>query len=294
MKKLLTILCLMLIVLIGRSQYIPQFSQLIKTIEFVNPGYNASKTDPSVTLLYRNQWTGFPGAPKTYATNLNIPVNKWHTGFGMNVIAETRGLITQTDAALNACVDVKANSSTYLAFGLSMGAEIKQIDMTRAIYLGETFSAEDYNHTNFYTGVGLNLFAKDLHLGASFHYTPLNGNYYQGNESYSLYLNGSYLFDLSEDWSIKPSVIYRHFAKDNDLDLGIFVLYKDLVWIGVADRINSALIFFADVKINKYLRFGYSFDLGTTGISGFNYGSHEVSLQFMLPRNAKQFERLVN
>lgn len=294
MKKLLTIVCFMLIVIIGRSQYIPQFSQLIKTLEFVNPGYNASKTDPTATLLYRNQWTGFPGAPKTYATNINIPVNKWHTGFGMNLVAETRGLITQTDAALSACVDVKASSTSYLTFGLNMGFESKMIDMDRAVYLGETFSAEDYNQLNFYTGIGLNLFARDLHVGAALHYTPNNGSYYQGNETFSIYLNGSYLFNLSDDWSLKPSFIYRHYASNNDLDLGVFALYKDLIWFGVADRINSALIFYVDIKITQYMRFGYSYDMGISGINGLNYGSHEVSLKFTLPSHAKQFERMEN
>jgi type IX secretion system PorP/SprF family membrane protein len=295
MKKQFIIICLILFALQGRSQYMPQFSQLIKTLEFINPGYNASKVDPSATLLYRNQWVGFTGAPKTYAANINIPVIKWHTGFGVNAVTETYGLINQTNAALNTNVDVKISNVSFLAFGLNAGVETKRIDMERAFYYGnEPFAAEEFNSNNFYTGIGLNLFARDLHVGASFHYTQLEGTNYESNEFYSLYLNGSYLYNLSETWALKPSFIYRHYANYNDLDLGIFVLYKDVVWTGVAYRLNQAVIFFADFKITKFIRLGYSYDLGVGGITNYSFGSHEVSLELTLPRNKKQFERFEN
>jgi|GEM_PF-1897261 len=294
MKKLLPILFVLLPVF-GFCQYIPQFSQLIKTLELVNPGYNASKVDPSATLLYRNQWTGFDGAPKTFAANINVPVNKWHTGFGVNAIGETRGLITQTNIALNANVDVKINELSYLAFGINGGVETKRIDMGRAIYFGDLpFVAEDFNSNSFYTGVGLNFFARELHLGAAFHYTQLAKSNYNSNEFYSLYLNGSYLLNLSETWSVKPSLMYRYHAGYSDLDIGFFGLYKDLFWAGVAYRINNAVIFFADVKITNFLRLGYSYDLDVRKIDYFDYGSHEISVEITLPRKTKQFERMGN
>ena len=43
--------------------------------EFINPGYNASKVDlrPCCYIVTRDR---FVGAPKSYAANVNIPVNK--------------------------------------------------------------------------------------------------------------------------------------------------------------------------------------------------------------------------
>ncbi|HQN93719.1 MAG TPA: PorP/SprF family type IX secretion system membrane protein [Prolixibacteraceae bacterium] len=292
MKKLLIINILLLVAIAGKSQYIPQFSQLIQTLEFINPGYNASKVDPSAVLLYRNQWTGFVGAPKSYAANVNIPVNKWHAGFGANVLAETRGLINQTDAALNACVDVKLSTLSFMTFGLSAGIETKRIDMERAVYLGAPFAADEYNANHFYTAVGINLFAQNLHIGGAFHLTPLKGTYYKSNESFSLYFNSSYLFTINDDWAVKPALVYRHFAGYNDLDIGAFVLYKDFVWIGLANRINSAMIFFADFKVTDFLRVGYSYDLSVGKTSNIQYGTHEIGLEFTLPhKKTAQFQR---
>jgi type IX secretion system PorP/SprF family membrane protein len=294
MQKHIITLSLLLCFLTSRSQYNPQFSQLIKTLEFVNPGYNASKTDPSAILIYRNQWVGFDDAPKTYGANINIPVNKWHTGFGVNSLVETRGLITQANTSLNANVDVKITKASYLTFGLNVGIETKNIDLDRAVYLGEPITAHELNTNNFYTGIGLNLFVSNLHLGAGFHYTQLTGNFYNTNEPYSLYINGSYLYYLSNNWTLKPAILFRNFAGYSDLDYGLFVLYKDLVWAGVANRWNQSVIFFADIKITKFIRLGYSYDLGIGENNIANYGTHEVSLEFKLPRSKSSFERNAN
>lgn len=295
MKNYLIILCLILFPLLGKSQYSPQFSQLIKTLEFINPGYNASKTDPSAILLYRNQWTGFNGAPKSYGVNLNYPVNKWHTGFGLNSLVETRGITTQTDIALNGNVDVKISNKSFLTFGLNGGLETRRFDLSHAVYADtDPITADDLNTNSFYTAIGINFFSGNLHLGGSLHYTQSQETQYYWSGGCSYYFNASYLVNLSKDWILKPSFLYRNFAGYNSLDYGVFILYEDLFWLGIANRWDQALIFFADIKINKYLRLGYSYDLGA-GSSGIaKYGSHEISLEFSLPRAVSAFDRFAN
>ena len=46
-EKIFIIIIISLLPFITKGQYIPQFSQLLKTLEFVNPGYNASKNTAS-------------------------------------------------------------------------------------------------------------------------------------------------------------------------------------------------------------------------------------------------------
>jgi len=275
------------------GQYNPQFSQLIKTLEFVNPGYNASKDLAAATLLYRNQWTGFDGAPQTMAANIHVPVNAWHAGFGTNVLSETRGLISHTNLDLSACVDVKATSTSYLAFGLSGGIEMKRIDMDRAVYSDEIpYTADQYNNNTVHAGIGLNYFTPKLHLGASMHYSRLDGVRHQQNEFYSFFLNGSYLIPVHDDWVLKPALLFKTWGGYTDLDAGLFVLFKDIVWGGVSYRLGDALIFFADLKITEMFRLGYSYDVGLRGVADFNYGSHEIRLEITMPRPKKKFERM--
>ncbi len=284
------------------GQYIPQFSQLIKTIEFVNPGYNASKDHTSIILLHRNQWTGFEGAPQIYALNAYVPINQWHTGVEMNLYTEKIGLRTQIDLDLGANVDVKLSSLSYLTFGLTGGMESKMYDFTKAIWADEgTPYSSDYTRTLFHASTGINLFAQNLHLGASMYYTHLEGKYHSVNERFSYFLNGSYLIPIAKDWALKPSFLVKMFyltdkIKDYDpidLDYGLFVLYKDWVWLGVANRLDHALIFMADFKVTNLFRLGYSYDYPISKDADFKYGSHEIRLEFNIPRKKKTFERLI-
>lgn len=293
-RKSIYIIILFLLPFFAKGQYIPQFSQLLKTLEFVNPGYNASKNTASATLLYRNQWTGFEGAPKSMAANVNVPINKWHTGFGLNTMVETMGLINQSFIDLTACTDVKISGNSYMAFGISGGVDIKRFDMERAIYESmntNTYASDFFNSENLHIGTGINYFTNKLHLGASMHFTPLN-NAYKQNEMYSFYLNGSYLFPLDENWVIKPAVLFKSWANYSAFDAGLYLLFKDLVWGGISYRLNDAIIFFADVKITDTIRLGYSFDYGVHHLNWFNNGSHELRIEFTMPRRKTQFERM--
>jgi hypothetical protein len=143
-------------------------------------------------------------------------------------------------------------------------------------------------------GTGINLFTPRLHLGASVHYTQLNGSCYSNNERFVYYANGSFLFPLGQSWALKPAAVWRHYADESDFDYGAFVLYKDWVWVGIANRFQKAVIFMADVKITDLFRLGYSFDYGYSVSGNTNYfNSHEFRLEFNMPHKKKPFERYI-
>ena len=68
MRKVYSIL--MLIILgsgtTAWAQQDPQFSQNMFTKLAINPGFAGANGAYCGTLLYRNQWTGFGGEPKTF------------------------------------------------------------------------------------------------------------------------------------------------------------------------------------------------------------------------------------
>src|SRR5687767_14316517 len=88
MKKLLS-LALLAISVISQSfgQQDPQFSQNMFNRLYVNPAYAGSSDGICATLLYRNQWTGFDGAPKTGVLGVDAPINALHGGLGLSVMA---------------------------------------------------------------------------------------------------------------------------------------------------------------------------------------------------------------
>ena len=68
MRKLITIAVFITLLICGNpasAQQDPQFSHNMFTKLSVNPGVAGANEAICATLLYRNQWTGFGGEPKT-------------------------------------------------------------------------------------------------------------------------------------------------------------------------------------------------------------------------------------
>ena len=69
------------------AQQDPQFSQNMFAKLAVNPGFAGANDAICATLLYRNQWTGFGGEPKTMLFTGDLPLDLLHGGVGLSVYA---------------------------------------------------------------------------------------------------------------------------------------------------------------------------------------------------------------
>src|SRR5687767_1058180 len=67
----------------AHAQQESQYSQYMFNGLFLNPAYAGSRDHASMSLIGRNQWTGFDGAPKSAAFTLHGPSASMKSGFGM-------------------------------------------------------------------------------------------------------------------------------------------------------------------------------------------------------------------
>jgi hypothetical protein len=58
---------------------------------------------------------------------------------------------------------------------------------------------------------------------------------------------------------------------------------------GLAYRHLDAIIFKAGIRLSEYIRLNYAYDLGISRIANYNSGTHEISLQFGIPRRGGAF-----
>ncbi|MBK7970860.1 MAG: type IX secretion system membrane protein PorP/SprF [Bacteroidetes bacterium] len=58
----------------AQAQFEPQFTQYMFNEMFINPAYAGSREQVAATMLYRNQWVGLEGAPKTQTASINGPL----------------------------------------------------------------------------------------------------------------------------------------------------------------------------------------------------------------------------
>ena len=89
MPKFLT-LCLLLLAGSLAAQD-PVFSQFYALPLQLNPGFAGSAYAPRVGIVYRNQWTGFDNAYRTYGLSYEQSLDRLNSGIGFNVVGDNAG-----------------------------------------------------------------------------------------------------------------------------------------------------------------------------------------------------------
>ena len=95
MRRLLLLL-LVLLTFSVEGQQDPQYTQYMYNLSVINPAYAGSKEHLNIGVLYRNQWTGFDGAPTTANLFGHLPVGK-NVGLGLSAITDEIGPLTETN-----------------------------------------------------------------------------------------------------------------------------------------------------------------------------------------------------
>ena len=74
------------------AQLEPMYSQYMFNMMNVNPAYAGSRGVPNLTALFRNQWSGMPGAPKTGNVSFDMPFATNNSAIGFQIPG--RGFVT--------------------------------------------------------------------------------------------------------------------------------------------------------------------------------------------------------
>ena len=262
-----------------------------------NPAFAGSQKFMQANLYYRNQWTGFEGAPKTYLVSMNGPLKKIkNMGIGGMVMTDKSGLLGRNSAHVSAAYHIDVNSKTRLAGGLSLGF----IQYNVKIYDVKAYDAGDYLLTgNILAGNAL-----DANTGIYLY----NPKYFVSISCQQMFNNKikwkdtqgklirqfntilGYNYKVDKDFTIQPSVLIKGSQPvPAQVDFSLKCIYKDMVSLAASLRNNknidnkfksSALAFMVEYKAIKKITVGYSYDLSLNTIRKYNTGSHELYLAY--------------
>jgi type IX secretion system PorP/SprF family membrane protein len=112
------------------AQQDAQYTQYMFNTMSVNPAYAGSRGQLSIAALYRSQWVGLDGAPKSQTLNLHSPIRNSQLGYGISIVNDEigDGVVQETyfDAVLSYTVDVSLEGK--LSFGLKAGGNLLNLD----------------------------------------------------------------------------------------------------------------------------------------------------------------------
>ncbi|HKJ78547.1 MAG TPA: type IX secretion system membrane protein PorP/SprF [Prolixibacteraceae bacterium] len=306
MKKIISFLFFVLIInLAAFSQIDPQFTNNMHYKLGVNPGYAGAEDAINGIILNRYQWEGMPGAAKTLVFSADAAISAFGApgGIGINILNDQLGF--EQNIAINANYAYQAELGIgKLGIGVSFGFYNKTLN-------GEWEIPED----NMYTqpgsdplipqgevsqvagdvGAGLYLSANKYYLGLSItHINEASIKFEELEAAYlprHYYLMGGYNISLPDPlFELRPSFLFKTDAAAWQMDINANLVFDDRFWGGISYRVQDAVALLMGLEMGNGLKVGYSFDLVTSSIGYYGWGSHEifVSYSLNLERNRNQ------
>jgi type IX secretion system PorP/SprF family membrane protein len=296
MKRIITVLTVIsLFTQVNKSfaQQSAMFSQyMFNTLAF-NPAYAGSRNVVAATALYRNQWVGMDGAPKTATFTIDAPFAQERVGLGMQIISDKLGITTTTGFSLSGAYRIPLNTGT-LAFGMEGSFSQYHAGYTDVVldpsgpvsdpgfrdnvtkFLSNASAGAYYSSDRFYAGLSIKELIPNRLTNDSI---PASG--ITARQSAHAFLATGYVFPLNDDFNLKTSVLLKGVkGAPVQADINGTVWIKDIFAVGAEYRSSADISFMAEIRMTSQVRIGYAYDKSTTALRNYNSGSHEFMIRY--------------
>ncbi|GAA4938150.1 type IX secretion system membrane protein PorP/SprF [Algibacter agarivorans] len=294
--KIAALLSLTLMSLQSFAQQDPQFTQYMYNMSVINPAY-ATAEEGILNLggLYRTQWVGIEGAPKTGSFFAHTPINE-KIEIGISFTNDNIGdVVNENNIYADFAYVLPVGLESKISFGLKAGVTLFDTNFDGFILqsgnvnngLDVAFS-ENTSKAFPNLGIGAFFFTDSYYLGLSApnmlstkHLEDENGIKATGVENIHYFFTGGYVFDINEHLKLKPAFMGKAVnGAPLALDITANVLINEKLEAGLGYRLDDAISALINFKITPELRVGYAYDYTTTNLGEFNSGSHEIFILF--------------
>jgi type IX secretion system PorP/SprF family membrane protein len=276
------------------------YSQYIFNGLVINPAYAGSKGILNVNGVYRDQWVGLEGSPKTQTLSVDGAVLHERIGLGLHLMNDQIGAQGQKSVYASTAFRVRLGESARLGLGLAGGFSQYYTDGT-LLHPG----SKDYDPlipvnreiaTLPDAKAGLFFNTERFYLGVSAFNLVGFKNQFVVTPTRHYFLTTGYIFELSDMFKLKPSILLKDDLKSTaNLDVNAFLLIGDRVWLGGGYRtgvkyqsrpanenqelsMNNAWMLMTEIYFTPKIKIGYAHDIALTSLR--SYASHEVSVGF--------------
>jgi type IX secretion system PorP/SprF family membrane protein len=304
MNRLIYILLLILPFCVN-AQTEAMYSQYLFNKLVLNPAYAGSREGVCAVLIYRNQWTGIEGSPKTMlATFHSVSPNRKY-GFGGNLFNDKLGIINSYTFNGNFAYRFFIGKSV-LALGLNGGLSYTSANINdlTAYQQGDIAGFDAMGKAQIIPNAGAGIYFKNKRLAIGLSVPQIFNNRLLKNVETPLsnhyYFTFDYLINVGKQYNLQgqkvslvPSLLIKFVPATNfHVDFNMSLVLYSQFWIGFGYRSDNSLIFSAQYSLNKFVknsstsfRLGYSYDLANKAYRAQSAGTHEILFMFDLARN---------
>jgi type IX secretion system PorP/SprF family membrane protein len=295
MKKLFTILFFMALVNKVLAQQDAMFTQYMFNGLVLNPAYAGSRDALNATALYRNQWVGIEGAPKTITFSMHAPVRNEKIGLGLIFSNDRLGITNTNNVGLNYAYRIKFKNKGTLSLGLqaSVLQYIADFSSIRHSFSNSVFDPAFTQNINRWLpnfGTGIYYYTNKFYAGVSMPNiisNKLNGEgavFQIGDRAQQyrhLFLTTGYVFELNKSLKLKPSILMKFVqGAPIEFDFNANLWLFDMFAVGLSYRTRDSIDALFEFQVTPQLGIGYAYDYTLTPLGKYTSGSHEIMVRY--------------
>lgn len=302
-KRILLILLVFTAVLSDLKAQDPQFTQFYANPLYLNPAFAGTARCARVCMNYRNQWPNLSGTYVTYSASYDQHFDFMSGGLGVLVMSDdqARGTLRNTNASLIYSYHAAINREFSLKFGIQATYFQKTLDRGR-LNFGDMIDARrgfvwntseivpSAKKANADFSAGVLGYSKNYFFGFSAqHITqPDEGLLGQSKLPAKFTGHAGMIIPLEKgnESYLSPNILFQAQQKFQQLNLGLYYV-KGAFVAGLWYRNMDAVIALIGLQNNNF-KFGYSYDVTVSKLSGNTAGSHEISLQIQFECKPKR------
>lgn len=288
------------------AQQDPEYTHYMYNMSIVNPAY-ATGTPAMLNLggLYRTQWVGAVGAPKTFTFFGHTAITD-KVEVGLSFVSDDigDGAKKENNVYADFAYVLNLGGQNKLSLGLKAGFTSMQTNFNGfVLQSGDVATdlafAENVNVTKPNIGVGAYFFRNNFYVGisapnllSSKHIEEKSGINAYGSEDIHTFLTAGYVFQINEKVKLKPAFMTKYVTgAPLSIDFTANILYNNKFEFGAAYRLDDAISALVNINITPTLRVGYAYDYTLSNLGQFNSGTHEIMLLFDLDLLGKGFDK---
>ncbi|MCY4780542.1 PorP/SprF family type IX secretion system membrane protein [Sphingobacterium sp. UT-1RO-CII-1] len=258
----------------------------------LNPSFNSllEQGEGDASLLYRHQWVGMEGAPKSIWFNANMALGSQGIVLGINAKQFKIGVEQSTEASANFTKTLRISESEYLGLGVNLGYTQQRGDYSSLDPSDPAFG--DMQYGTLLYGLSASLVRPGrYYVGFAMPRAIFGSNdsdyVRQFGRDNTFYVSAAAIFDLDENIYIRPNLLssYRE-VTGLQFDFSALIFFTPNFGIGGGYRQRGDLMGHAEFNL-KNIRFAYSYqqNLKNSELNRFiSNSTHELGLSIQWGR----------
>ncbi len=264
----------------------------------INPAFAGSREGLTFFAGGRKQWTDIENTPISLLLSGHAPLRSNNLVVGGQIWDQK--IHQSSSFGIGAAIGYRfrIGERSWMGMALQPGIAIKKTDWNKVKVIddGDEIFSENTSNTAPLLGFGITIYGQRAFFGISTTSFFVSDDFDKVDAEFSpsdaRYIATAGVLFGSDQIKIQPSVM-ANYSKQYDMEtIGTLTgIWKDFIWIDVAYSSAKELNIGVAVQALPQLRVAYNYSITTGDLSGYNKGSHEISVQYDLVYKVKTVSR---